>query len=245
MKLSVVIPMYNESEIVEDTARTLDLTMKRYFADGEYELIFVSDGSTDDCFEKARKLGSEIPSLRTLGYMPNRGKGCAVRTGMLEAKGDFVLFTDCDLAYGADVIDVFYQRFVETGCDLVIGSRAAKGGGYDGYTFLRKLMSKVYLRIICIYAGFKLSDSQCGIKGFSREAAEKVFGICQSNGFEFDLEALMIAQSFDLKIEEIPVRIINHRESKVSPIRDSVRMLRQLRKIKKREKQRKLSSADK
>ena len=244
MKISVVIPMYNESSIVADTIRTLDEAMKRNFGENEYELIFVSDGSTDDTLDIASGMKSEIPALHVIGYMPNHGKGCAVRTGMLEAAGDFVLFTDCDLAYGAEIISEFYKRFSETGCDAVIGSRAAAGGGYDGYTFLRKIMSKIYLKIVCVYAGFKLSDSQCGIKGFSNVASKNIFGICKSDGFEFDLEALMIAQSFDYKIEEIPVKIINHRESKVNPVRDSLKMLKQLRVIKKREKQRRSKSAE-
>ena len=239
MKISVVIPMYNESSIVESTVRELDLALGKLFEPGEYELIFVSDGSKDDSFEKALALEKEITSLKAIEYPVNRGKGCAVRTGMLQASGDFVLFTDCDLAYGSEIIGTFFERFNETGSDVVIGSRAAKGGGYDGYTLLRKVMSKVYLKVISTYAGFKLSDSQCGIKGFSNEAAKKIFGICESDGFEFDLEALMIAQRLDYKITEIPVRIINHRESKVNPVRDSLKMLKQLRNIKKREKQRK------
>jgi len=244
MKLSVVIPMYNEEEIIESTIKTLDGALSAGFEQGEYEMIFVSDGSVDNTLGKAESLRGEIGSLRVIGYTPNRGKGCAVRTGMLEANGDFVLFTDCDLAYGAEIIKTFYDEFAGSDCDIVIGSRALKGGGYDGYTFLRKIMSKTYLWVISVFADFKLSDSQCGIKGFSNEAAKRIFGECESERFEFDLEALMIAQRLGCKITEIPVRIINHRESKVNPIRDSLRILKQLRIIKKREKQKKRATAN-
>ena len=185
MTLSVVIPMYNEASIVANTIRTLDGAMQARLSPEEYELIFVSDGSTDDCVSIARGMAGEHPALRVIEYMPNRGKGCAVRTGMLAAKGDFVLFTDCDLAYGTDLIFEFLDRYQQGGCDLLIGSRAK--GGYDGYPFLRKLMSKTYLKVISIAAGFRHSDSQAGIKGFSHRAAQDIFGQCEENGFAFDV----------------------------------------------------------
>lgn len=236
MKISVVIPMYNEASIVQDAVRTLDRAMASYFNEGEYELIFVSDGSTDDCAAKAEALCGDIPALRVLQYTPNRGKGCAVRTGMLASKGDFVLFTDCDLAYGTEMIYTFYQRFLESGADVVIGSRAI-GDGYDGYPFLRKLMSKGYLKLVSLLAGFKHSDSQTGIKGFSGQAAKLVFSECEEDGFAFDLEALMEADRQNLSVEEVAVKVINHRESKIRPIHDTVTMMRQVFVIRKREKQ--------
>ena len=238
MKLSVVIPMYNEESIVADTISVLDASLERHFGADEYEMIFVSDGSKDKCLDIASSMKDKYKALKVLGYEVNKGKGCAVRTGMLEAQGDFVLFTDCDLAYGTDIIKVFYDKYAEKGSDIVIGSRALNGGGYDGYSFLRKAMSMVYLRIVGIVAGFKLSDSQCGIKGFANGYASRIFSLCQADGFEFDLEALMIGESFGCSFAEIPVKIINHRESKVNPIKDSVKMLRQIRNIKKRHKQR-------
>lgn len=240
MKLSIVIPMYNESSIVADAIKTLDAAMQTLLGDeavakGDYELIFVSDGSTDNCAEIARSMTEAHPALRVLEYMPNRGKGCAVRTGMLSAKGDFVLFTDCDLAYGTDIIGDFLRRYEQGGCDVVLGSRTL--GGYDGYPFLRKVMSKTYLKVISVAAGFRYSDSQAGIKGFSGKASKAVFGECEENGFAFDLEALMEADRQGFQVAEMPAVIVNHRESKVNPIRDAVKMLKQVSKIKKRQKE--------
>ena len=226
--------MYNESAIVADAIRTLDAAMAAKLPVGDYELLFVSDGSTDGCADIARSLTAEHPSLRVLEYMPNQGKGCAVRTGFLAAEGAFVLFTDCDLAYGTDIIFDFLARYEEGGCDVIIGSRPL--GGYDGYPFLRKLMSKTYLKVVSIAAGFKHSDSQAGIKGFSQAAAKSVFSQCEENGFAFDLEALMEAERQGYKIAELPAVIVNHRESKVRPIHDAMNMLKQVRKIKKRQK---------
>ena len=239
MKITVIIPMYNEEDIVGSTVKTLDAGLAKHFEAGEYEMIFVSDGSKDNCRSLALALSESYPALRVLGYENNQGKGYAVRTGMLEAKGDFVLFTDCDLAYGVEVIYDFYKKFKEGNCDIVIGSRAVTGGGYDGYTFLRKVMSKVYLKFICLMAGFDLSDSQCGIKGFSNSAAKAIFSQCKASGFEFDLEAIMIGEKMKYSIAEYPVRIINHRASKIHPVKDSLKMIKQVRNIKKRVKKQK------
>ena len=234
MKISVIIPMYNEEAIVEDTVRTLDAQLLSDFGEGEYEMIFVSDGSADSCQAKAEAMTSEHPALSVMGYTPNRGKGYAVRTGMLAAKGDLVLFTDCDLAYGVEVIHKFYQAFIEGGKDIYIGSRTLDKSGYEGYTLKRKIMSKVYIKYLNIVAGFDHSDSQCGIKCFSREATGKIFSLCRCDRWAFDLEALLIAKDLGLSVGEIPVKIINHRESKISPIRDAIQMTKEVSRIKKR-----------
>ena len=233
MKLSVIIPMYNESSIVCDTIRTLDGYLSTVYPQEEYELIFVSDGSKDDCAEKAKGLCNEIPSLRVEGYPQNHGKGHAVRWGMVRAKGDIRLFTDCDLAYGVEIIPEFVRRFEESENDIMIGSRNLDKSGHESYTLLRLIMSKVYFKLICLVTGFKHSDSQCGIKCFSGEAAEAIFSRCIIDGFAFDLEALMRADKMGYKVGEVPVKIINHRESKVHVVRDTIRMLKDVKRIKK------------
>ena len=230
MKVSLCIPAYNEESIIKDTARTLDAYMRANFDD--YEILFSNDGSTDNTAGAVEELG--LPNVRVVGYEKNRGKGCAVRTGMLAAKGDFVVFTDCDLAYGTELVVDFLKRYEQGGCQVILGSRTL--GGYDGYPFLRKLMSKTYLKVISVAAGFKHSDSQAGIKGFSQAASKSVFGECEENGFAFDLEALMEAERQGYTVAELPAVIVNHRESKINPIKDALRMLKQVSKIKKRQK---------
>lgn len=233
MKISVVIPMYNEEKIIKDTAKEVYEYMTEQFGEGEYEVLFSNDGSLDNCGEAVRSL--ELPGIKVTGYEKNRGKGCAVRTAILEAEGDFIMFTDADLAYGTEVIGKLYKRFEESPeSDVYIGSRNIDKDGYSEYTLLRKIMSKVYIKIVCLFGGFKLSDFQCGCKGFSKEAAKQIFSYCAIDGFAFDLEALMLAQKMKYKISEIPVKIINHRESKVNVIKDTFKMLRDLRNIKKR-----------
>ena len=230
MKFSLCIPMYNESSIIEDTARQLSAYMQANFDD--YEIIFSNDGSKDGCDKLVESL--HLPHVKVVGYEQNRGKGYAVRTAMLAAKGDYVMFTDADLAYGTDVIGRVRDAFLERPeADMVIGSRNLSKDGYEGYTPIRKLASKTYIKVLCLVGGFKLSDSQCGCKAFEKDAAKEIFSRCKVNGFAFDFEAILWAGKLGYKIKEMPVKIINHRESKVNVLRDSLRMLRDLIKIKK------------
>ena len=233
MKFSLIIPMYNESSIIEETAKTLSAYMEKTFPDGGYEILFSNDGSRDGCDKMVEALG--LPGVRVVGYPENHGKGCAIRTAMLEAVGDIVMFTDADLAYGTEVIGRVSEMFEShPDADIVIGSRNISKDGYEGYTFLRNVMSKTYIKVLCLTGGFKLSDSQCGCKAFRGEAAKRIFSRCEVNGFAFDFEAILWAQRYGMKIAEMPVKVINHRESKVHVFSDTFKMLRDLRKMKKR-----------
>ena len=223
--------MYNELSIIEDTAKAVSEYMERTFDD--YEVIFSNDGSKDGCDRTVEEMG--LPNVRVVGYSDNRGKGCAVRTALLAAEGDIVMFTDADLAYGTDVIKRVYDTFAENpDADMVIGSRNLNKDGYEGYTLIRKIASKVYIKVLCFVGGFKLSDSQCGCKAFTRETVAEIFPRCEVNGFAFDFEAILWATKLGKKIKEMPVKIINHRESKVNVMSDTFKMLRDLYKMKKR-----------
>ena len=237
MKFSLCIPMYNESSIIRDTAKTLSDYMAATFED--YEIIFANDGSKDGCDRAVEELG--LPCVRVVGYEQNMGKGYAVRTAMLAAEGDIVMFTDADLAYGTDVIKRVYDTFIENSdADMVIGSRNLSGDGYEGYTAIRKLASKTYIKVLSIIGGFKLSDSQCGCKAFTGKAAKEIFSRCEVNRFAFDFECILWAVKFGMKIVEMPVKIINHRESKVNVLKDSFKMVRDILKMKKRIKKAKI-----
>jgi dolichyl-phosphate beta-glucosyltransferase len=223
--------MYNESSIICDTAKTISEYMEKTFED--YEIIFANDGSKDGCDKLVEEL--KLPCVRVVGYEVNRGKGYAVRTAMLAAEGDIIMFTDADLAYGCDVIKRVYDTFLANpDASMVIGSRNLSKDGYEGYTALRKLMSKVYIKVLCIAGGFKLSDSQCGCKAYKGEAVKRIFERCKVDGFAFDFESILWAQKFGYKIIEMPVKIVNHRESTVNVVKDTFKMLGDLRRMKKR-----------
>ena len=179
------------------------------------------------------EVAQQYPQMHTCIYPQNRGKGFAVRTGILASNGDIVLYTDCDLAYGTDVIAAAVRQMTDTGADVLIGSRALHPQGYDGYTPLRKFVSVLYLRFLCIAAGFRHSDSQAGFKALRGDVGRKIFSECQIDRFAFDLEMLMRAQKAGHTVTELPIKIINHRESSIHLVRDSIRMLRDIMKIKK------------
>lgn len=230
MKISLIIPMYNESSIIADTAKSVNDYMSKTFAD--YEVLFVDDGSKDNSAGIVNELA--FPNIKVTGYGGNRGKGAAIRHGMMEACGDVIMFTDADLAYGLDVVKRVYDIFeADADTKMVTGSRNLSADGYEGYTLLRKIMSKTYIKVLCIAGGFKLSDSQCGCKAFRNKEAKEIFSRCEVNGFAFDFEAIVWATKLGFKITEMPVKIINHRESKVNVIKDTIKMLRDLRRIKK------------
>lgn len=229
MKISVIIPMYNESAIIADTARTLSEYMQRSF--DSYEIIFFDDGSKDGSLGIVQSL--DLPYVRALGYEQNRGKGSAVRHAMLKAQGEVRIFTDADLAYGTDVIAKAYGQMQAIGADMLIGSRNMDKDGYEGYTFSRRIASKVYKKFLCLVGGFRLSDSQCGFKAFTADTAQQIFSECEVDGFAFDFEVIMRATAKNKKIVEMPVKVLNHRDSTIHLLRDSCRMLGEVIRIKK------------
>lgn len=223
--------MYNEISIIKETALTLSEYMSENFDD--YEIIFSNDGSRDGCDKAVEELA--LPCVRVIGYEKNMGKGYAVRQAMLAAEGDIVMFTDADLAYGTDVIKRVADTFIANpDASVVIGSRNLEGDGYEGYTFIRKVVSKAYIKVLSVIGGFKLSDSQCGCKAFMGDAAKKIFPRCEVDRFAFDFECILWATKLGMKIVEMPVKIINHRESKVNVVKDALRMLKDIIKMKKR-----------
>ncbi len=228
MEVSLVIPAYNESAIVLDTIRAASAKLAELTED--YEVLIVDDGSTDGMAALVRGCGD--PRVRLEGYAPNHGKGRAVRTGMLAARGEVVLCTDADLAYGVDVFAVILDRFRAGDAGLVIGSRRLGGEGYKNYPPLRILMSKCFGLLSHMISGLPY-DTQCGIKGYRREAAERIFSRCTTDGFSFDFEVLMRADRLGLKVEQIPVSVVNFRESKVNVVKDSARMFRDVFRIRK------------
>lgn len=225
MRVSLCIPMYNESSIIADTAKKVDEYMSEHFND-DYEIIFADDGSSDGSSDIVS--GLELKNVKVVGYRQNKGKGCAVRHGILASHGDTVIFTDADLAYGLDVIEDAVRIIEERKFPVLVASRAKHKEGYEGYTLIRKAASKIYIRVINIFGGIKISDAQCGFKAFDGKAAREIFSLCKTNNFAFDLEVILWAQKMKLKIYEMPAKIINHRESKVNVIKDAFKMLKEI-----------------
>ena len=240
MYLSIIIPMYNEASIAAAAVRTLAEAMEAADLPGRYEILFSDDGSSDGCGAIAEKTARELSltcgEIRVIRSEENRGKGHAVRLGMRASRGEYCVFTDCDLAYGTDVLREMAARMSAPAFrqDVLIGSRAIAADGYAGYTFCRKLASKAYVRLLAVSAGFRYTDSQCGIKMFRGDAARTIFRHAEVNGWAFDFEVLLLAEKLGFSIAEHPVTVLNHRESKIRLLRDSLKMAADVRKIRNR-----------
>ena len=215
MYLSVIIPAYNEERRLPKTLEEIDKYLSRQSYD--YEILVVNDGSKDRTVEIAKNLAPKIKNLTVTGYERNRGKGFAVRFGMLEAKGDYRLFTDADNSTSVDQIEKMWPEF-EKGSDIVIGSRDVKGAVLNPpQPWIRQIILgegfKLYRKIIVDLWG--IEDTQCGFKCFKKSAAENIFPKCKIDRFAFDPEILIIGKSSGEKIKEIPVYWKNDLESKV------------------------------
>lgn len=215
MYFSVIIPAYNEERRLPKTLEKIDKYLSRQSYD--YEILVVNDGSKDRTVEIAKNLAPTIKNLTVTGYEQNRGKGFAVRFGMLEAKGDYRLFTDADNSTSVDQIEKMWPEF-EKGFDIVIGSRDVKGAVLNPpQSWIRQIILgegfKLYRKIIVDLWG--IEDTQCGFKCFKKSAAENIFPKCKIDRFAFDPEILIIGKSLGGKIKEIPVYWKNDLESKV------------------------------
>jgi len=231
MYLSVIIPAYNEEKRLPKTLEEIDNYLRRQSYD--YEIVVVNDGSKDLTAEAVRGMSSVvkedksssptlaavrvIKNLKLIDNKINQGKGAVVRQGMLEAQGEYRLFTDADNSTSIDQIEKMWPEF-EKGFDIVIGSRDVKGAVLDPpQPFLRNAILgegfKLYRKFII--GLWKIQDTQCGFKAFSKKAAENIFPKCKINRFAFDPEILVVAKKLGYKIKEIPVYWKNDAESTV------------------------------
>ncbi|PIS39782.1 MAG: hypothetical protein COT33_00255 [Candidatus Nealsonbacteria bacterium CG08_land_8_20_14_0_20_38_20] len=214
MYLSVIIPVYNEEKRLPKTLKeTNDYLGRQNY---NYEIIVVNNGSKDRTVEVVKNLMAEIKNLRLIDNKENPGKGFAVKQGMLEAKGDYRVFTDADNSTSIDQLAKMPPWF-EKGYDVVIGSRDIRGAVLDPPQPWQRRMTgegfKLYRKIIL--GLWEIQDTQCGFKGFTKKAAENIFPKCKIEGFSFDPEVLLIAQKLGFKIKEIPVYWKNDPDSKV------------------------------
>jgi dolichyl-phosphate beta-glucosyltransferase len=219
--LSVVFPCYNEAERLPATLQAYLAHLPR--AAGEVEVLVVDDGSTDGTLVVAAAVAAGDPRLRLIRTGPNRGKGFAVRTGMLAAQGDRVVFTDADGAYAPGEADRVAGALADT--PVAIGTRDPHENS-DGVA--RRVASQACGLAVRGLLGLPFRDTQCGLKGFRRDAAQAVFSRARMDGFAFDVEALVLARRLGLAVAEVPVRAQRRAGSKVRVLADGQRMLAQV-----------------
>ena len=221
--LSIVIPAYNEENRIGSTLRRiLDyLNGQSYIA----EVLVVIDGSQDRTIDVVRKFAETAPNLVVLNDGYNRGKGFAVRRGMLEARGEFLLFSDADLSTPIAEVERLLMQLM-LGYDVAIASRALPDADIRvRQPWWRQFMGRTFNRFVQGLVLPGICDSQCGFKCFSRAVAQQVFSRQRIDRFGFDVEVLWIVRKLGYRIVEVPVTWINDPLSKVHPIRDSFWML--------------------
>ncbi len=228
--LSVVVPAYNEE-------RRLGASLKRmlaYFDAQDYpvEILVVDDGSTDGTADIVQKIASCRPQVRLLSYQPNRGKGHAVRYGMLRATGAKVLFCDADLATPIEEVEKLLAK-LDAGYDIAIGSRDMPGSELiKRQSIVREMGGRFFNKMVQMLAVPGIRDTQCGFKLFTQRASQLIFSRCRVDHFAFDVEALYLAlRIFDLRVAEVPVRWAHQEGSKVRFFKDAWRMLKTLFRI--------------
>jgi len=227
--LSVIIPAYNEERRLPKTLEKIHEYLAK--KDFDYEIIVVDDGSKDSTVRIAEGFKAVEPKLRVVKNPQNMGKGYAVRNGMLNGRGKYLLFTDSDLSTPIEEFDRFLPRLLN-GYDVIIGSRALKDSNIKvRQPMHRVIMGRGFNLLVRTLFWTDIKDTQCGFKCFSREAAQAVFPKQEVWGFGFDVEVLFIARKLGFKVLEFPVEWSDSPDTKVSALKDSVRMFLELLKI--------------
>lgn len=197
--LSVIIPAYNEERIIESTL----LSVHHFFAEMNFihEVIVVDDGSTDETAGTVSSLMDAMPELVLIALPGNRGKGTAVREGMLKARGTYRLFKDADNSTPIEEIRHMMPYF-DQGYDIIIGSRGVEGANITSrQPWIRESMGKVFIYFVKLFAGLPYKDTQAGFKIFTGSSADNVFPLQTIPGWIFDVELLVIARELGIRGE--------------------------------------------
>ncbi|MDD3207661.1 MAG: glycosyltransferase [Bacilli bacterium] len=228
-KLTIVVPCYNEGKKIRYNLeqKVLPFLKERNI---NFEVILVNDGSKDNTKELFNVLILE--NVLALGYDDNRGKGGAVKFGIEQATGDYVLFMDADLSTDLRALDLIYAD--NDNADMYVGSRHLKESVLaKKQGLVRRFIGKSCRIIVNSTFKFKFKDTQCGFKAIRTEYAKEMAKRQIINGFAFDVEYLYMAKLNNLKIKEIPVIWENDEDSKVNTFKSSIRFFKDVRIIKK------------
>ncbi|NLU50313.1 MAG: glycosyltransferase [Syntrophomonadaceae bacterium] len=227
--VSVIIPAYNEMERLPKRLYRLALSLPRYFP---VEIVVVDDGSTDQTLAAVQAVAAQFPHVRCSGYRVNSGKGLAVRTGICAARGEFLIFTDADETFTEEHIVAVAERLFE-GDKVVIGQRqASPGTRLLQESRWRHFCGRAFNLLVQALVLPGINDTQCGLKGFHREAAGEIFGRQRLRGFAFDVELLALARALHFDIVQVPVRAVHCKGSRVNRILTPVQMVWDVLRIK-------------
>jgi dolichyl-phosphate beta-glucosyltransferase len=231
MKVSLVIPAYNEEKRLPETlARVGEYVRAR--TGEEWEVLVVDDGSTDGTAESGRRAAAGLPArCEVVTLSANRGKGAAIREGVARSRGERVLLSDADLSTPIEE----WERLRDAGAPVAIGSRALDEATVRRrQAWYRRALGKLFNRIVRALAIGGIRDTQCGFKLFDGDVARELFARARIDRFAYDVEILALARARGIRIAEVPVLWYNSPESKVSVVRDLFPTLRDLVRIRRR-----------
>lgn len=228
MLASIVVPAYNEKERIGATLGELSGCLRDLGV--EFEIIVADDGSSDGTAERVDGLG--IPGIQLCRLPQNRGKGEALRRGVMRARGDPVFFVDADLPYGLEFFPAALRILAQGQAGAVIGARDLPGSSSDpSYPQLRVRGGKLFSHLVNRVIPVRVFDTQCGIKAFRADVLQRAIGFTQQTDYTLDIELLLLLRLWGVGLEKLPVRLVRHHGSKVRLLRDSARMLRSLLEI--------------
>jgi dolichyl-phosphate beta-glucosyltransferase len=226
---SLVIPAYNEEERI---AASLEKVLAHIAGRGwDAEVIVVNDGSLDHTAQLVRRFSERHPCVRLLENPGNRGKGYSVRNGMLHARGNLLVFSDADLSTPIAEADQLIAA-IERGCDVAIGSRWIRPElQRERQPLFRQLLGRIFNLLLRIFLGLNFKDTQCGLKAFTRSAAQEIFSRQRIERWGFDPELLFLARRLRFRVEEIPVEWAHDERSKIHPVMDGFKMFLEILRI--------------
>ncbi|MCU1371795.1 MAG: hypothetical protein JWO77_2989 [Ilumatobacteraceae bacterium] len=226
-RLSVIVPAYREVDAIGATVERIRVELAAVADDGGLEVVVVDDGSGDGTDEAARAAGAD----QVLAFPANRGKGAAVRAGMLAAAGRTLVFTDADLSYSPAQIERLLVA-IEDGWDVVVGNRHHEGSTtIVAASALRQVGGRaINLATRAVLVGAH-QDTQCGLKAFRSDVARTIFGHSRIDGFAFDVEVLHLVERYELSLTEVEVEVVNTETSTVHVVRDALLLLADLARI--------------
>jgi dolichyl-phosphate beta-glucosyltransferase len=226
---SIVIPAYNEGERL---AATLEQVLA-YVHQQQWnvEIIVVNDGSVDGTVKIVREYADKDPAVRLLENHGNRGKGYSVANGLMNARGDIVVFSDADLSSPIEEMPKLLGA-LEAGADVAIGSRWLNPALQTRRQSLhRQLFGRIFNLLLRALLGVKFKDTQCGFKAFTRRAVRKIVPLQRIERWGFDPELLFLARKFDCRVDEVAVLWADQGGSRLQPLADGMRMFQELMRI--------------
>jgi dolichyl-phosphate beta-glucosyltransferase len=223
--VSVIVPAYNEQRRISKTLEAIN----DYFLNTPLrrQIIVVDDGSDDSTSHTVEKLKKHVGDLSVITYHPNRGKGYAIKQGLEESHGEYILFIDADNSTPIEEFEKFYPLLKNN--QVVIGSRYISGSTIViKQPKYRVFIGRLGNKLIQLFLLDGVTDTQCGFKAFQHEAAKQLFSRMKVNRFGFDIEILSIARLLNFTVKEMPVNWYNSPESRLRPIKDALRTFGEL-----------------